>query len=69
MTRIWRAKDGDTIDLIALAVYGRTAGAIEALLGANDALILRRGAHLQAGDEVILPVIEEPTRQRARLFG
>ncbi len=42
-----RSIEGDTVDLLALRAYGRTAGTTEALLDANPGL---------AGNGIFLPV-------------
>lgn len=49
--------EGQVIDQIALAAYGRTAGATEAILAANPHLA-GLPPRLPAGVVVVLPVIE-----------
>jgi phage tail protein X len=52
-------KGGDVVDLLALAAYGYTAGATEAILAANPGLAAA-GPVLDAGLTVVLPDIADP---------
>ena len=52
-------KDGDMLDAICAKHYGRTAGAVEAVLEANPGLA-ERGPELAAGVVVALPELAEP---------
>ena len=54
-------RDGDTVDRLAIAAYGRTDGTTEALLAANPGLSAL-GAVLPAGITVTLPVVAATTR-------
>ncbi|MBK1725710.1 tail protein X [Halorhodospira neutriphila] len=49
-----RAAQGDTVDLLAWRHYGRTAGAVEAVLEANPGLA-DLGPVLPMGTRVIMP--------------
>lgn len=53
-------KDGDTVDLVALAHYGATAGVTEAILAANAGLAAL-GPVLGAGVVIELPAIPAPS--------
>jgi phage tail protein X len=59
MATTMMTKDGDTADAIALAAYGATGGATEALLAANPVLATQ-GPVLPAGLTLTLPVITTP---------
>lgn len=54
MARTALSREGDVVDRIALAAYGRTAGATEAVLDANPHLSTI-GPVLPAGVTVALP--------------
>jgi phage tail protein X len=58
MTRQITTRDGDMVDHLALAAYGRTAGATEAILDANPGLEAL-GPILPAGVVVTLPELAE----------
>ncbi len=65
----YRTSDGDELDWICWRHYGRTAGAVEAVLEANPGLA-DRGPVLPAGIEIELPDLPEPERQTLpRLWG
>ena len=49
-----RSIEGDTVDLVALRAYGRTAGATETLLDANPG-IAARGVFLPVGTVLAVP--------------
>jgi phage tail protein X len=66
--RVWRCGQNDMADEVALAVYGATAGAAEAIIQANDELVAVRGVRFDAGDVLVLPTITPPSKQRRRLF-
>ena len=51
-------RDGDMIDQLALAAYGRTEGATEAVLAANPQLA-GRPPRLPAGVVVLLPELSK----------
>jgi phage tail protein X len=55
----YRSKDGDMVDAICWRYYGRTAGAVEAVLDANPGLA-DRGPVLDAGVVIELPDLPEP---------
>lgn len=65
----YTTRDGDTVDLIANKVYGRTTGQIvEIILDANPGLSAR-GPILDAGVIIALPDIPEPEQsQGVRLW-
>lgn len=68
MARSFTARDGDVLDQIAEEAYGRTDGAVEAILDANPALAFAP-ARLQAGTVVILPELPAtPAKPRVRLW-
>lgn len=50
----YRTKDGDMLDAVCLAWYGRTRGAVETVLAANPGLA-ERGPLLPAGILIELP--------------
>ena len=50
----YRTKDGDVLDAVCLAWYGRARGAVEAVLAANPGLA-ERGPVLPAGILIELP--------------
>lgn len=52
-------KSGDTVDLLALAAYGLSAGTTEAILDANPRLAAV-GPVLPAGIVVVLPDVAAP---------
>ena len=51
----YRTRQSDTADLIAFAYYGKTDGALEALLDANPGLA--DSEVLEAGIDIIMPVL------------
>lgn len=62
----WRSRDGDMIDLICWLHYGRRAGVVEAVLGANPGLsdlppMLPAGTiiMLPAAPAEVLPVLQK----------
>lgn len=63
--------DGDVLDLICWRYYGRTSGALEAVLGANRGLAAR-GAVYPAGVVIELPALAPgptpPPDGRVRLW-
>lgn len=59
MARSVLTRDGDVVDALALAAYGRTAGATEALLDANPQLA-GLGPVLVAGLQLALPDLPAP---------
>jgi P2-like prophage tail protein X len=62
------ARDGDVIDHIAQEAYGRTAGAVEAILAANPTLA-DQGPRLAAGTVIVLPDLPAtPVKPRVRLW-
>ena len=66
--RTMTARDGDVLDQIAREAYGRTDGAVEAILDANPGLAFA-SARLVAGTVIILPALPAtPTRPRVRLW-
>lgn len=52
-------RDGDMLDALCMAHYGRTAGVVEAVLAANPGLA-DRGPVLAAGVVVLLPELPAP---------
>ena len=62
MMQIYRTKDGDTLDWICDRNYGRTSGAVEAVLEANGGLAAL-GPVYSAGVEIILPGLPETQQQ------
>jgi len=52
-------RDGDMVDALCMWHYGRTAGAVEAVLEANPGLA-DRGPVLAAGVVVVLPDLPAP---------
>lgn len=68
MARTMMSRQGDVVDQIALEVYGRTAGAAEALLDANPQLA-GLPARLPAGLKIVLPDLPAtPVKPRVRLW-
>lgn len=70
MTRLTstRAQDGDTFDLIAQRIYGRTAGMTEQIIAANPQ-IDQKSPILKAGTLVYLPgAPTQQTRQGVQLW-
>lgn len=63
----YRTTDGDMLDIICWAAYGRQSGAVEAVLDANRGLA-DRGPVYPAGVEISLPQITAPSAQPARLW-
>lgn len=61
MSRKIVTREGDVVDQLALAVYGRTAGATEAILHANPGLAAI-GPVLPQGVTVILPELAAAER-------
>ncbi len=59
MARTVTTVDGDTVDRLALAAYGRTAGTTEAVLDANPHLP-SLGPVLARGVVVVLPELTLP---------
>ncbi|SBW13018.1 Tail protein X [uncultured Alphaproteobacteria bacterium] len=59
MAAKYQTREGDTIDRICWAYYGRTSGAVEAVLEANRATgLAARGPILPAGLVIDLPDLE-----------
>ncbi len=58
--RSMTTRQGDVVDQIALEVYGRTAGATEAVLDANPVLA-GLSARLPAGVVLVLPELAAQT--------
>ena len=61
--KCWRTNEGDTLDQIAIAVYGTSAGTLEILAAANADLaqpVLTSGVMLK------LPDIPKPQSRRVR---
>lgn len=57
----YTTKDGDTLDYVCWRYYGRSSGAVEAVLEANRDLA-ERGVVLPAGVVIALPeIVEEDT--------
>lgn len=54
-------REGDVVDQLALAAYGRLPGATEAVLAANPQLDAY-GPVLPAGLVLLLPAIDRPRR-------
>jgi phage tail protein X len=54
----YRTKDGDTLDWICHKHYGRTSGAVEAVLEANPSLA-SKGPIYTAGVSIKLPELPE----------
>ena len=68
MSRTMTTRQGDTVDLIALEVYGRTEAATEALLDANPVLA-GLPPLLPAGVVVELPTLASaPVKTTVRLW-
>ena len=64
----YRTKQGDMIDMICHRQYGRSVGAVEAVLEANRDLSLR-SAIMPPGIEIILPDLAPiPTPQPIKLW-
>ena len=59
MSRTVVTKAGDVVDQLALAAYGYTTGATEAVLDANPGLPAA-GPVLAAGLSVVLPDLADP---------
>ena len=59
MRRTVQTADGDVVDALAQAAYGRTAGAAEAILDANPGLV-GLGPVLGAGLTLVLPNLPAP---------
>lgn len=55
----YQTVDGDTLDRICHAYYGRTSGAVEAVMEANPGLA-DRGPVFDAGVKIVLPDLPEP---------
>ncbi|MDV5357783.1 phage tail protein [Kosakonia sp. SMBL-WEM22] len=55
-------QQGDTLDLVCLRYYGRTAGVVESVLGANPGLA-ERGIVLPHGTAINLPDIAAQSMQ------
>lgn len=69
MAKRYICSDGDTIDAVVWAEYGRRdSAALAAVLQANKGL--SAAAHLTAGQLLVLPDIEQqpPTDQRVQLW-
>ena len=68
MSRTITARDGDVLDQIAQEAYGRTEGAVEAILDANP-LLASASARLAAGTVIVLPELAAtPTKPMVRLW-
>lgn len=69
MTTVVRAVQGDTLDDLVWQHYGRSAGAVEAVLEANPGLA-DLGAILPVGTRVELPDLApaKPTGNRLKLW-
>lgn len=68
--RYYHSRDGDTLDSIAYAVYGRQdAGLVEGLFEANRG-VAALGPVLMAGIRLAIPdAPEAPIAQEVRLWG
>lgn len=55
-------RDGDMLDAVCQAHYGRQAGAVEAVLEANPGLA-EQGPLLSAGHRIELPELPEEARE------
>ncbi|ONF43266.1 phage tail protein [Marinobacter lutaoensis] len=66
----YRTKDGDVLDAVCLAWYGRARGVVEAVLAANPGLA-ERGPVLPAGILIELPEFNRTPVNEAtiRLWG
>lgn len=60
MPTTYMTKQGQTVDLVCLDHYGRTAEVTEAVLGANPGLA-ERGAVLPMGTAITMPDIAKKT--------
>ncbi|WP_027390858.1 tail protein X [Chrysiogenes arsenatis] len=67
MSQLYRTSDGDMLDWICYQHYGRTAGAVEAVLVANPGLSAR-GPVLSAGVLLVLPVLPPQENTVVRLW-
>lgn len=62
MAAKYQTREGDTIDRICWGYYGRTSGAVEAVLEANRAIgLASRGPILPAGLVLDLPDLSSAT--------
>ncbi len=66
MTTIHRTLQGDTVDLVAWKLAGRTAEVVEAILAANPGLAAL-GPILPIGTAVIVPEVATPTATPATI--
>lgn len=64
---LYTSKQGDMVDEICQAYYGRTSGAVEAVYEANNGLA-DLGPVLEAGVSIVLPDVPEPKTARATLY-
>lgn len=60
MSKTVTTKQGDTVDLVALRVRGRTEGVTEAILDANPG-VASVGAILPIGSVIVVPEVVAPT--------
>ncbi len=58
----YRTKDGDMLDAICHTHYGRSAGAVELVLAANNGLA-QLGPQFEAGTVLTLPDLPEAAEQ------
>lgn len=67
MSAKFQTKDGDMIDAICAAYYGRTQGVVELVLEANPTISFRDPV-LPAGLTITLPDVPQAKKERVRLF-
>lgn len=65
MSSLYTTRQGETVDLVCLAHYGRTRDVTEMVLAANPGLAAR-GAILPVGTAIVLPAA--PERPRAAVL-
>lgn len=63
MAQKYRTRDGDMLDAICFRHYGRSSGAVEAVLEANTGLA-DKGPVLAAGELIVLPDLPESFEQK-----
>lgn len=68
MTQIYSCQDGDMLDAICQRYYGRTSGAVEAVLEANPGLA-QLGPVYAATTKIVLPDLPStPVKKTVRLW-